>query len=217
MRNYNEENLILYLGLMKKTDPSYFEALKDRTKRERGYGKMLRINGLQILRFEVRYNGQQTVTAKLKHHINKTPGPVLFSMLFNQEIWQNVLINEWQAIVGPSGAKLATKLFLEPKEIVRLLSNALITRKRNVYGMKDTLAYYGLFRAIHEIGVNPLKSMFEQQFSDKTVHTRLDKQIAEVQKITKDIPSHPAIAYIDNAIKTCAQISAYVLEENGIY
>jgi hypothetical protein len=49
--------------------------------------------------------------------------------------------------------------------------------------------------------------MFEQQFSYKTVRTRLDHEIAEIETITKDIPIHPIITDIDTQIRNCTPLT----------
>lgn len=182
---------------------------KDRTKSERIQAKGLRDSALQVLRFEVRYNGQQTVTAKICRQLKIPSREILFPDVFNQKLWESILNSEWLGITSTDGAKLALKFETDPKETIRALLLHFGGRKRNVHNLSQVLSSYGIFTGIQNIGVNPLRFMFEQQFSHKTVRTRLDEKIKELALVLEKVPSDSGISYIDSQIQECKQLSTY--------
>jgi hypothetical protein len=207
---YTKSHGIVFYDKLKDLERTKVSSIdKDRTRNERLQGKILRNSALQVLRFEVRYNGQQTVSGKVCKQLKVSYREILFPDVFNQKLWEVVLNSEWLAVTNSDGAKLALKFEAEPKEAIRAMLLHFGGRKRNVHSLNQVLSSYGIFTGIQNIGVNPLRSMFEQQFSHKTVRTRLDEKIKEIALVLEKIPTNSGISYIDSQIQECKQLSTY--------
>lgn len=188
---------------------------KDRLKSERSFGKDLDKNKVQMLRFEVRYDSQQTVLAKFKPYIKTDGHAVIFSDIFKQELWKSVLINEWEDIIENPASQLALKYESSPDQILQAILKYLENQSKvnNVYLLNKTNDLNGTYLAIKNMGIQRYKDIFEKTFSTKTLGTRLEKKMTLLTKIIAEIPVHPIIEHIDTEIRDCKQLSQDLIEE----
>ena len=175
---------------------------KYRLQKERSLAKELTKSGIQILRFEARYNGQQTVKGKLKSYIKTSRDLIIFNSLFNEQMWKEVLMDEWRDIVGTSASQLTLKFETSPDTAFRaFLKYATSGKKKNVYALNKVNDLYGTFAAIRDMGVQNYVNLQEQIFSNKTLGVRLETKTALVNDILRNIPIHPIISEIEAKLR----------------
>jgi hypothetical protein len=205
---YTSSHGIIFYDKLKDLERTKNTAIdKSRTRKEQEIGTTLFKEQKQILRFEIRYNGGQTVTAKLKEWSEGAKEKIRLKDIFKENVWSDVLTREWEQIVQSEASKLALRFEIAPEEALKALLSHYSSKDKNIYTLTKTLKQYGTYRAIQDMGVTAFRKMFEQQFSTKTVRTRLDNDIAEVEAITRDIPVHPIIADIDAQIRKCTPLT----------
>lgn len=205
---YTSSHGIIFYDKLKDLERTKNTAIdKSRTRKEQEIGTTLFKEQKQILRFEVRYNGGQTVTAKLKQWSEGTKEKIRLKDIFKKEVWIDVLTREWEQIIQSEASQLALRFEIAPVEAIKALLSHHSSKDKNIYTLTKTLKQYGTYRAIQDMGVTAFRKMFEQQFSNKTVRTRLDHDIAEIEAITKNIPIHPIIADIDTQIRKCIALT----------
>jgi predicted HNH restriction endonuclease len=205
---YTSSHGIIFYDKLKDLERTKNTAIdKSRTRKEQEIGTTLFKEQKQILRFEIRYNGGQTVTAKLKQWSEGTKEKIRLKDIFKKGVWRDVLTSEWEQIIQSEASQLALRFETAPEEALKALLSYHSAKDKNIYTLTKTLKQYGTYRAIQDMGVTAFRKMFEQQFSHKTVRTRLDHDIAKIEMITKDIPIHPIIADIDAQIRKCTPLT----------
>lgn len=186
---------------------------KNRTKVEQIACKKIS-KDIQILRFEIRYNGQQTVTSKLKPYLKLQEDVVRFESIFDENLWKNITQDEWKDIIESPSSQLALRFEIPPEDILKeVIKFVTTTKNSNVYSLNKINDLFGVYIAINMMGVQKYRNLLEINFSEKTLGTRLKSKLATVQEITAHMPIHPIIEYIDQEIRNYKPITAYTLPE----
>ena len=180
---------------------------KYRLRNEQIIGKKLSKSNIQIFRFEVRYNGQQTVGSKLKQYIKNENDVIYFKDIFNKEIWKQILLKEWLDIIGNSSSQLSLKFETSPDQVFQAILKFLESEKSNVYLLNKANDLYGTFSAIRDLdGVQNYRNLLRRNFSDKTLGVRLENKLNLINEIIKDIPSQPIISHIESEIRSYVRL-----------
>ncbi len=190
---------------------------KFRLKEEQILGKRLSKKSIQIFRFEVRYNGQQTVSSKLKEYVKNDNNIVYFKDLFNREMWKDVLIEEWLDIVGNSASQLTLKFETLSDQVFSEFLKYADNKESNVYLLNTINDLYGTYLAIRDLGgVQNYKNLLRKKFSDKTLGSRLETKLNKISEITRDIPSQPIISYLEKEIQAYERLDPQWISLNLI-
>lgn len=205
---YTSSHGIIFYDKLKDLERTKNTAIdKSRTRKEQEIGTTLFKDMKQVLRFEIRYNGGQTVTAKLKQWSEGTKEKIRLKDIFRKDVWSDVLISEWEQVIQSEASQLALRFETAPEEALKALLSHHRAKDKNIYTLTKTLKQYGTYRALQDMGVTAFRKMFEQKFSTKTIRTRLDIEIREIEEITKNIPVHPIITDIDEQIRNCTPLT----------
>ena len=97
---YTSSHGIIFYDKLKDLERTKNTAIdKSRTRKEQEIGTTLFKDMKQVLRFEIRYNGGQTVTAKLKQWSEGTKEKIRLKDIFRKDVWSDVLIREWEQVI----------------------------------------------------------------------------------------------------------------------
>jgi hypothetical protein len=187
---------------------------KDRLKIERLTGRQIGKEA-QMLRFEVRYNGQQTVASKLRPYLGTNEDAIRFESLFDEDLWRKIVVREWEDIIGTPASRLSLKVETSPDETFKfILNHVTSTQKKNVYALNKANDLYATFINISNMGIQGYRNLLERTFSEKTIGTRLEKKMAFLEGILANMPINPLIDFIDREIRNYKRLTPTWFEEN---
>ncbi len=175
---------------------------KDKLKQEKELLKRMDSKTQQeILRFEVRFNKQQSLNAFLSKVLGEKITGITFEKIFNKELCQRALLKNWEGIINTPVSQLALKLERPPEEIFDAMIKALNPdQKKKAHSLNKILINFGLSMLISHYGARKIRNKIEKNWSNKS-WMRLSKKIKESASILKDMPTLNIISDIQSALE----------------
>ena len=193
-------NLIFYDKVKDYQKPKSQATDKEKTSKEKEIVALGLLRHKEILRFEIRLVGQQSVNSFITKATGKRTERITLRELFNEALCRDAVLYAWKDLTKRPANQLAFKLSVSPEDVLNTLMEQARDRKSNVHGLNRVLIHFGLFQLINQLGAHYVRNKFEKVWSDKTCGKRLNDKIKESALSLKDIPNAEIVGLIDTAL-----------------
>lgn len=174
-----QRNIIFYDKVKDLQKPKNKSTDKEKTNQEKSFISFGLLKGKEILRFEIRLVGQQSVNSFISKAIKEKVEKINFETVFNEKLCKKVILYSWKDIIDRPENQLAFKLSVSPEDALNALIERERVNKKTVHSLNRVLMGFGLYQLINKFGAQYLKNKLENVWSEKTCGTRLDSKIKE--------------------------------------
>lgn len=154
----------------------------------------------QILRLEIRFTRQISVTSFVGKLLNEKLESVTFAKIFNGDLCRNAVLASWNDIADRPSNQLAFKMTISPEEVL----NAIISREqtnKSAHALNRVLVSFGLYNLIKEFGIRYVRDKLEAVWSNESCGKRLNKKIIQSAVSLQEIPNIAIISWIGSKLK----------------
>ena len=159
-------------------------------------------NQPELLRYEVRFGSQQSLNAFLGHEkiLNKKIKEITFKEIFNKDLWQKVLLKDWQDIVSGPVSQLAFKMDVPTEEVFdAIILNYCLPGKKKAHSLNRALQDFALHTLVNKCGARKVRDRIERHWTNKS-WDRLKNKMTETVEHLKELPPDNTISDIQIAL-----------------
>src|SRR3990167_3297878 len=188
---------------------------KKRTAYEKEILEMRDLGSLEVLRYEYRLNKNQTIKSELNKLLGRPyETQVIFSDLFRNGLWQEVLLSSWKNVIKRPENQLALLSFDNPLELMLHIFRKAKETDTSAHSQNKALWSCALALLVKFCGAKTVKEELNKVWANKD--DRLSEKLDTAANFVRDLPVSQGIAYITKELERFENMTLDILNKKAL-
>src|SRR3989344_1744543 len=170
---------------------------------------------IEDLRYEYRLNKNQTIKSELNKLLGRPyETQVIFSDLFRNGLWQEVLLSSWKNVIKRPENQLALLSFDNPLELMLHIFRKAKETDTSAHSQNKALWSCALALLVKFCGAKTVKEELNKVWANKD--DRLSEKLDTAANFVRDLPVSQGIAYITKELERFENMTLDILNKKAL-